>query len=436
MSKTEAAQLLDTLTNVAAGLGTDKDKRSYSRFTFSDVSDAELESMYLSDWLSAAIVDIPVNDMTRKWREYSAPSLDDDQIKQLKAAEQRILLRPKVVDAEKWARLYGGAVILMGVDGAGKPDEPLELDKVQPGSLKFLRVLDKQFIQPGEINTSDPLSESFLMPQTYRVGGKDIHESRVLRFDGRRLPQKLMQTNNYWGASHLRTAYEQIVDAQSANHTIASLLFESKLDVISIPRLTELLSSSEGSDSLIARFRLADIIKSVNNSLLLDSQEKFERKAANFGGVSDVQKNFMLVSSAAARIPATRLYGQAAQGLNASGEGQKDDYYDMISSAQNDDLRPPLDKFDEVFLRSELGEVPDDWSYEFPPLDQLDELEQAQVDKTNAETAAIYTGIGAIDQTVVVKQLQDQGTYEAIDDEYVALLEGISQTTAVGEGLD
>jgi phage-related protein (TIGR01555 family) len=91
------------------------------------------------------------------------------------------------------------------------------------------------------------------------------------------------------------------------------------------------------------RFRLGDHLKSFNNMLLLDEMEKFERKATSFAGLPELMNKFMLHVAAAADIPVTRLFGQSAMGLNATGEGDERNYHERITSDQENRFGPALE---------------------------------------------------------------------------------------------
>lgn len=86
-----------------------------------------------------------------------------------------------------------------------------------------------------------------------------------------------------------------------------------------------------------------------------------------------------------AQIPHTVLYGQSPAGLRATGDYDTRQYYDSISRKQENDLRPQLDYLDQVLIRSALGEMPPDYSFDFKPLWQIDEVTQSNIRKNNAQ---------------------------------------------------
>jgi phage-related protein (TIGR01555 family) len=134
---------------------------------------------------------------------------------------------------------------------------------------------------------------------------------------------------------------------------------------------------------------------------------------------------FLNAVAAAADVPATRLLGQSAQGLNATGEGDLTNYYNMVSSKQEVFLAPQLRYLDEILTRSVYGSMPEDWTFEFNPLWQLSPQSQATVDVQNAQRDEIYLRNEVVTAPIVAEELRENHTYGSIDDDYIEVLEEI-----------
>ena len=105
----------DGLENVVAGLGTDRDKRSYSVWADPRVlTRQELENMYRGSWLAKRIVNTVADDMTREWLHVMFD--DDSEASQfaIEQSEKRFAVKRKVNEALRWARLYGGSLVIIG----------------------------------------------------------------------------------------------------------------------------------------------------------------------------------------------------------------------------------------------------------------------------------------------------------------------------------
>lgn len=417
---------VDTLTNLVSGMGTGNDKRTASNFIDGGRTPVvELEAMYRSEWLAAAVVDYIPDDMLREWRTFDG--LEPAQIDELQEAERIYRVEERIAQSLKWARLYGGCGLLMMIDGAGEMWEPLDPERVKPGALKWLQVIDRYWLIPEMTQAWDPTSEHFGEPQYYRAytGPDRIHRSRLLLFDGVKLPYRMMIQEQWWGASVIDRVRQAVADALSAQGGIANLILEAKVDVIKIPDLFALLQGDETTQALMTRIQLAQVGKSIHNALIMDTNEEWEQKNIPLNtGMKEILEELFTIAAAAADIPVTRLMGEAAKGLNATGEGDMRNYYDSVANKRKTAPTPQLRQLDEVMLRSTFGTMPDGYKFEWPSLWQETEAEKAATGFQRAQTDQIYLDQGIIEPHHVAKRLEADGDY-AITAEEIKELEAL-----------
>lgn len=430
-SQDPKAQILteDGLENLVANLGNEMDKRFHTRYVnskqLSTGSDhAELDSMYQTDWLAAKVVDIIPDDMTREWRSFIG-DIKPETVKILKDEEDRLNLVGAFNKAHKWSRLYGTAFIIMNVDDGMTPDKPLKIEAIKKGGLKHIKVLDRHQLHHSDIVNTDPMSLTFGMPEMYRFNenSAQIHFSRVIRFDAVELPYELFRQNDYWSESVLDRLYEALINFSTTASGSASMVYETNVDIIKVDGLMAYLQTEKGENLLRRRFALAKLLKSFNNMLLLDSKEEHTTKTNTFAGLPDLLDRFAQHLSAATDIPATRLLGTSASGMNATGEGDLKNYYDMIRSQQRRVYRPLLDYFDLIMAKS-LGIGEDaDLSYEFNSLFQMTDMEVADLQLKRAQRDQVYLVNGIVTEAIVAKELKQDDTYTNITDDYIEELE-------------
>ncbi|MCG6197883.1 DUF1073 domain-containing protein, partial [Anoxybacillus sp. LAT_38] len=77
--------------------------------------------------------------------------------------------------------------------------------------------------------------------------------------------------------------------------------------------------------------------------------------------------SFMLDIAGACQIPVTKLFGRSPAGMNATGESDMQNYYEVIQQQQESILGPVLDKLLPIMCMSEFGAIPDDLEYTFNP---------------------------------------------------------------------
>lgn len=416
----------DGLQNVVSGLGTGNDKRSFNRFRYgANMFDfAQLEAAFQESWIARQVVTVPVDDAIREWRSWKheeAAAVEDE--------EKRLEVPSCYKSARYWARLYGGAAILMITDQ--DLDKPLDLDRIREGSLRRLVVLDRWEVQPQRVNYTDPTAEDYLRPETYTVygGTQEIHSSHVVRVDGEDLPRRLRSLNQTWGDSTLRKILDDLQDVHATQAAVAALVQESNVDVITKEGLSEELASGQ-EDEILKRYALGNRMKSTVNQLLLDGNESFERKEVTFSGLGDILDKNMIWVSGAADVPMTRLFGRSAAGMDASGEGDLNNYYDSVASMQRSQFTPDLEKLDQVMIRS-AGVDPEEADYVWNPLYQESGTELAQQDLARAQADDIRLNQGTLQPHHVAERIRQEGQYP-VDEEFVQAITKQDQEELTG----
>lgn len=367
----------DTLVNLLSGLGTVRDKATGNAYALVILDKMSLDAAYRGDWIARKIVDVPAFDETREWRDWQAKK---PQIELLEQEEARHSVQRKVAQARKLARLYGGSVIFIG-DGSANPMAPLAPEQIKKGGLKYLNVFSRHEMIAGELD-QDPLSPFYGEPVKYSLAGRtgmvDIHPSRVVRFIGAEIADRVLAYDG-WGDSVLQAVNDAVLHASSASAAVAAMLQEAKVDIVKVPGFMESLATEEYRSRILTRYSLANLGKSITNTLMLDGDEEWDHKQLSFARLPEVLNTYLQIASGAADIPATRLLGQTPGGLQSTGQSDIRNYYDRISAGQNLDLRPALSRLDEILIRSALGARPDDVHYTWAPLWQMTEVEKADV---------------------------------------------------------
>ncbi len=414
----------DSLVNLVSGLGTEKDATTQATYGYNLLPKEQVETAYRFNWVARKGIDIPPYDMTREWRAWQAKK---EQIAAIEDVEKNLGIQRKVRQGMVLARLYGGSALVMGIDNDAQAEQELDLGRVGKDALKFVHVLNRYEITAGQCR-DDPRDPWYGEPEFYErrtftvknpAAGVRIHPSRVIRFDGASIPDKNLSQDG-WGDSMIQVLDEAIKHVGLVTGGVASLINDAKVDVLSIPNLTQNITTQAYKDRLTTRLTYASTMKSMVNMLVIDGAEKWERINNQFAGLPDLIKLYLLMASGAWDIPATRFLGQSPVGMNATGESDLTNYYDGLSSKQNSDVSPALHRLDEVIIRSALGNRPEEIHYRWNPLWQLDPVAQATRQKTLAETLQIDTLVGLVSPDALRKgrenQLIEEGTYPGIED--------------------
>ena len=338
------------------------------------------------------------------------------------------------------ARLFGGAALVMGIEGQ-KFEEELDPESVGKGDLKFVHVVTRWNIAAGPL-MRDITSPWFGEPTYYyrtnvpvtgapnvqeleqsslgRKPGEDlwIHPSRVVRLIGLDYPDWEMAPDQ-WGDSALQPVFDAISNAGLVSSSIAHMISEAKLDIIKVPGLMEMISTTEGASKVFDRFSQGNTAKSVINATLLDTSEEWERHQIAFGGMDATMSMYLMIAAGAADIPATRLLGRSPEGMNATGDSDIRNYYDRLQSDQKIRIQPVLSRLDEVLLRHVFGDRDEDIHYGWRPLWQMDDIQKAAIGLQKAQAHKIDVDNGLINPDVLrearVNQLIEDGVYPGLE---------------------
>ena len=398
-------RLFDGLANVLTGRGTTADRSRHNFWTGMRMSPEQIEAAYLGSWLTRKIVDTVAQDMVRAGRDWDA---EDDQIAAIEKEEKRLGYWAKLYEALTLGRLGGGA-ILIGLDD-NDPSAPLPAN-ISANSIRYLTVLSRWELAIGEQET-DPASDNYRQPRYFTVSGASnqitVHPSRVVCFKG--LPMPAIRTatweDRFWGMSVVEAVDEAVQQATTACAGFASLIDEAKIDVFRFSGTVEQLSLPGGEEKLMKRVELTNTGKSVHRAVILDKEDEWEQRQLSLAGVRDVIITYDARVAGAADIPATRLFGKAPDGMNATGEGDDKSYRDSIAAKQDMNLRPAIERLDAVVLPS--AGVPAELAWKFSPLTSLSEKDEAEIEAKEADTITKIAAVALMPESALAKTVQNR----------------------------
>ena len=454
----------DGYVNLLNKYGTSQDNSEAYQFEREPIiPDMQLTGLYEGNGLFSKIIDTPAEEALKHGFDLN---LKNDEVNAfVEEALDELEWEEKAATAIKWARLYGGALIVMLINDGGGLEQPVNWQNVK--SIDELRVYERAIVQPdysslyrqdyGGKGEGNRVSK-FGQPEFYYVssvyGSFRVHESRCLVFRNGVLPE---QTSNsiyrFWGMPEyvrIRRALRETVTA----HTDSVKLLERSVQAIySMKGLATLLTTDDGENQVLKRLNVIDTARGILNSLVIDADgENYDFKTFQFSGVKDVIDATCNMLSALTNIPQTILFGRSPAGMNATGTSDFESYYNFVEKIQRlmlkRNLRTLLDAIFRAGIASGAVEEEPDYKLEFNPLWSLSDTEQATVDQTKAQTAQIkaqtaqvYVDMQALDPTEVRKRLASDEEFDVEDiisegeddDDLLQALLGSSSTDMANE---
>ena len=393
---------------------------------FKSMERNQLEWAYQGSWICGLAVDIIAEDMTREGADIKAS--DQSVVDKINTQMDDLGVWNSLCDAIKWSRLYGGSIAVMLIDG---DEMSTPLGQIRPGSFKGLCVLDRWQIDPTLGSTVQTLGADFGKPEYYTIiaGSSEIsipsqrvHYSRVIRFEGRRLPYNLRRAYGGWGASILETVFDRISMFDLATEGAAQLLSKAYLRYYKVEGLRDILTNDLAAKGFLKQMDYIRMFQGIEGMTIGDSSDDFQTMQYTFTGIPEVMLQIGQQISGAIGVPLVRLFGQSPTGFNSTGESDLRTYYDNVKHDQDSDLRPGMKRLLNVMYESEMGTPPgDDFSFEFKSLWQMTNEQKAQAATGMAGAIIQALQADAITPSVAMKELRKLsdviGLFSSITDE-------------------
>lgn len=346
-----------------------------------------LEWMYRGQFVCKNAVDVPADDMTRQGVSLKG-SMTPANISVIESEATRMGIWNKLRETVSWSRLYGGCCAMLLIDGQ-RPETELRLDTVGPEQFQGLLTLDRWMIEPSlEVLVTDPRSPSLGLPMFYRVTADapalprmKIHHSRMIRLIGNKLPYWQAITENLWGLSVLETIQDRIQAFDLGSTGAAQLIDKSFIRTFKVEGLKELIGSNSAAYAGLQKYvEVMRAYQGIEGITLMDLKDEYEgHEHGSFSGLADIITEFRQQLSGALQIPQTKLFGTSPAGMNATGESDIRNYYDMIKGKQESELLVGTTVIYRLIAQSKGIKLPKDFGIEFKPLWQSTETEKAEV---------------------------------------------------------
>ena len=348
---------------------------------------------YVYDGLYKKICCTPAQDAIRNGYEICDSNENivvDDETKKINDILFDFDIDNKMTNAVSLARATGGAVLLLLVDDGENIENELDYNNLK--RIYGVKVYDATEVFPRTINM-DYSSYDFGSIITYNVidsrTGKNfiVHSSRLIVFDGMETVDRVRSQRNGWGGMVLDECETEIERYNQASKLSISILSRISQGVLKIKNLMGAINAGK-EDKIKKYVSEMDALRSVMNSLIIDSEDDFDLKNMTLTGYKDIIEQQQIAVSAVAKIPVTILFGRSPAGMNSTGESDMETYYAMLKRIQNTFLIKGYDKILKIIMNcSEYGIDNDDlYHIKFNELKIISEKDKAEIKNKDADT--------------------------------------------------
>lgn len=366
--------------------------------------------------------EILAKEMTRRWIRIQATGDEDkaEKIKKIEDELKRLNAQDVFQKAAEQDGFFGRAQIFIDV-GQMDPAElamPLHVSKrkIIRGSLRGLKVIEPIWSYPDAYNSNNPLADDFYKPQSWFVFSRRIHASRLLTLVSRDVPDILKPNYAFGGLSLSQMAKPYIDNWLRTRQSVSDIVHNFSVSVLKT-NMSGVLNRG-GAQQMTLRARLFNQARDNQGVVMVDkNDEDFVNVSTPLSGLDKLQAQSQEQMSAVTGIPLVVLLGITPSGLNASSEGELATFHAWVEAQQRTLFGPPLKKVIDIVQLSLFGEIDPSISFVFEPLQVLDDVEKANVEKVKVETDAAAIAAGIIDPLEARTRLANDpdGPYASLD---------------------
>lgn len=320
-----------------------------------------------------------------------------DKVKQLQAEFRRLKVREVIRKHIEKDSYFGMSHIMPTIKGQANLAEPLLLTPqgFRKGSLEALQVIEPFFTTPLGYNAITPLQPDFYRPTMWLIQGTQVHPTRLLTGVAREVPDILKPAYNFGGLPLSQVMYPAVND-WLRNRDNAGAWIEQASLVIFKGNLAQAMQGG-GIDSLLTRLEAFNLMRNNAGTFAVDKEgedvQAINRTLAGLTELLTISRENMCMYAGQPRL---KMLGLSPTGLSSSGDGEMRVWYDNVLAYQEHFCRPALEA---IFMMAQLniwGAIDPALSFEFVPLWQSSEQENAEIEKIRAETDAQNIQNGAI----------------------------------------
>lgn len=301
-------------------------------------------------------------------------------------------------DAANWGFTFGLSACLIYLKGELNEEAlktPLDMDLVTKNSFVGLKTVIRwqglqpigdEYVKPDDVDKGYATVEELGEPLYYEIWFLNtnikykVHRSRLIIFNCNKLPGIESQIEQGAGVSEVERLWLPLLNYLATINYVQNMLQISQQRVLFLSEADRIgLLSVQGQQDFEMAMKLISKNADINNMLVLDQNDEYEYKSANFSNVDKIINSAQEDLAASANMPLNKLFGKSPTGLNNSSKENLTDFYDYILRLQNIYMRPAYEKLIPIIYKSYYGEDIGAFTFDFKSLFMPDEQEKSLI---------------------------------------------------------
>lgn len=314
---------VDGLASLTNKLANSRNPHNTNRVTASKVDYEELRAIYRTG-LGSKII-----------RLKSGIALDDTLSFESREDEEfyKRRLQQHVKNAAKFQLAFGRSLVVIHEPGA---DLSQPMGKVSDWSKVSYHTFsgDMVYVQSVDLNLS---SANYFKPTYYSVRGFTIHPSRVADFKYVQPVEIEAPEYFYGGISEFELIRNELVSDEIVQRAVPAILEKSSTLFYKIKGFKQAMMDKK-EDGMVAYFQNMATLRSVYGDGLIDQDDIVEVHTQALSNLAESDMITIRRLAMVTGLPLSWLVGEAAKGLNSTGEGERQVLKQTICSYQSDYL--------------------------------------------------------------------------------------------------
>jgi phage-related protein (TIGR01555 family) len=405
----------------------------------------ELTNLFQNPLIRAAVL-YYMDDATREGFELTDKDDNEkasDMKKEMDTRFNWISHARKMIGIEK---VYGGGVIFADVEDGREPHDPLNENNVR--KVNSFQTVERYFAHPftgkelrGVENPGQPQHYKISLAGFRNAETFDCHESRLIRYPSYEtdnvLSQRQRQRRITWDVSLIQIMYDTIKKYSIAQQASSALVQGFVMDVLKFSNLNNMKDLAGLQEYVRNQWSLRNSM----NANVLGADDSIERLATPTTGMEEITKALRMDVGMATGIPVSILFSEESGALGGStlSESQKVWYSKVSASQKNKDTQMYRGML--KFVALEQGWDIENIEFNYNEIEYRSAQEQADLEKTDAETASIFVNEidlpskGVLDAKLTGGK-QKIGALDYDPDAFEKELETVEEMEALHEEMD
>ena len=379
-------QWINPLQSVNSGYGT----AHASLFLYQPVNYYECYSL-AQDPLFAKVFNVLSETPFAKGGELS--NLSAEEKDRVEEAASRFDLWQHLRAAVRSNYVTGGCLLYMDFGLSGRElEEPLDLNRMNMKRFLGFRHIDPINCVAVQVNTVNPAAGDYMQPSIwYVIGLGAVHRSHFLKFEANIPELPMRPLTLYFGMPLTQLIKQDVANSNLASQGLANLMNRFRFTYL---KADESSFTTENAKCFKDRLNFMSFVQDNFGVCPIKTTEDVMQLTTSLAGMAENVEEFYLLISAKTDIPYTELMGKSAEGMNATGSGDRRKWYDKCRSIQ-ESVKNNLLVMYGIVAGVDSGKFVKFTDFTFNPLEEATKKELAENIKSYAEVASALVNLGA-----------------------------------------